>query len=127
MPEAKRDHAISAKGSGILERDLADALGQEGLERLVAAYGGRRLRVHSQPILDSNLAKCLGADSYAALQRTFRGEELDIPTLRYRECQARRARIWALAGKGHTANDISGAVGLSLRRVREILACRLRS
>lgn len=88
----------------------------------MAAYGGQRLRVHARPQPDSALAQRLGAPLYAALQVAFRGEELDIPTLRYRHHQARADRVRARYAQGQTANAIAAAEGLSLRRVREILA-----
>lgn len=109
---------------GQLEQDLLAVLGEAGLSQLVTAYGGQRLRVHSRPQPGSPLAKRLGPGLYAALQAAFRGEELDIPTLRYQEHQARRARVRALAAQGLTANRIAATEGLSLRRVREILASR---
>ena len=113
---------IKRTSCGQLEVDLISALGEAGLLKLVAAYGGQRLRVHSRPLPESALAQRLGPGIYDALVTTFRSEELTIPTLRYRECQARNASVRARAAQGQPANAIAAAEGLSLRRVREILA-----
>jgi hypothetical protein len=101
---------------------LAEAIGPAGLARLVQHFGGQRIRIHTDPRPDTDLAKRLGPEIYAALQTIYAGEEIDIPRLRSEQAAARAARVHALRGKGWTGNEIARDEGLTLRQVRRLLA-----
>jgi len=103
-------------------RDLHDALGPEGLAVLVRAYGGLRIRVHTRPRLDTELAERLGPEIYARLQQTYAGEEIGVPQLTAAVAAARAARVLEQHAQGVTAARIARAEGISLRWVRELLA-----
>ncbi|MCU0843277.1 MAG: hypothetical protein MUC79_16405 [Thiobacillaceae bacterium] len=101
---------------------LAEAIGAAGLARLVQHYGGMRIRIHTDPRPESDLAERLGPEVYSRLQAIYAGEEIDIPRLRSEQAAARAARVQALRAKGWTGNEIARAEGLTLRQVRRLLA-----
>lgn len=101
---------------------LADVIGETGLAMLVHHYGGMRLRIHTRPRPDSDLAVRLGAAVYGALQATYAGEEIDIPLLGSERTQSRKARVHAMRAHGMTGNQIARSEQISLRRVRAILS-----
>lgn len=114
--------AVDGAQRGEHAMGLADVIGEAGLALLVRYFGGTRLRVHTRPRPDSDLALRLGVAVYGALQATYAGEEIDIPLLRSERTQGRQARVHAMRARGMTGNQIARAEGISLRRVRAILA-----
>ncbi|WP_020505706.1 Mor transcription activator family protein [Lamprocystis purpurea] len=104
------------------QRNLRDALGPDGLAVLVRAYGGLRIRVHTKPRLDTELARRLGPEIYAQLQRWYAGEEIGVPKLLGLAAAERAQRVLQLRADGQTAGAIARAEGISLRWVRTILA-----
>jgi hypothetical protein len=101
---------------------LLDALGPEGLQRLVGAYGGVRVRVHSVPRPDSALAQALGGEVYRVLQERYAGEEIGVPRLALDAARRRHERVLAMAATGATQAQIARAEGIGLRWVQYLLA-----
>jgi len=102
-------------------RELAEAIGDDGLRRLVAHYGGLRIRIHTRIRPDTELAQRLGMDVYQPLQATYRGEEIDIPRLASARAPGRLERIVARRADGATAAQIAREEGITLRWVRELI------
>ena len=99
---------------------VAETVGLDIAEALAALYPGQRLYVPHSWRPDSPLG-ALGEEKGLRLVKGFGGDEIIVP-VRAVETQARWDEIRRLAAKGATVNEIASAVGLSYRRVQQVLA-----
>ena len=104
-----------------LARDLAEAIGEDGLAALVAHRGGARLTVHVAPRPESRLAAELGP-AYLPLQAAFAGLTFDVPLLSRRPAAVSEPVILAELASGRTADDIAPRYRITRRRVFRILS-----
>ncbi len=102
-------------------REIAEVIGLDALMRLVEHYGGTRIRVHTAPRPDSDLAHCLGPEAYRrALQQTYQTEYLDVPLLHTSREALLTAEVLAARARGETVPEIARRHRIPLRRVYRI-------
>ncbi|MES9873130.1 MAG: hypothetical protein ABW146_08465 [Candidatus Sedimenticola sp. 6PFRAG7] len=97
--------------------DIAEAIGLDGLLRLVDARPGVHLRVPSRIKPDHYLAGVLTRRQYEVLVKTYRNEEIYIPRLHAARLQLLRAEARALASQGKTRTQIALHQGVCERTV----------
>jgi len=81
LPLPKADHTNRTDLSPLL-RQLADAVGVEGVLKLSRAFGGQRLYVPANPGPEHRLSKLLGQERAIALAREFGGLRTENPVPR---------------------------------------------
>jgi hypothetical protein len=109
---------MSDRAASTVLADLTEALGADDAERLVAALGGVVLYVpRSPPGAHHPISVAVGTAAAARLSGAFGGEQLSVPVAR-----RTRQRVLDLAGQRRSRRDIARAVGLTQRRVYQILA-----
>ncbi|MFZ1327020.1 MAG: Mor transcription activator family protein [Candidatus Contendobacter sp.] len=104
---------------------LVDALGWEGVLRLLRAYGGLRIYLPKPHILSAEhpLAHALGLETAVALCRQVGcSGDFDVPTGRNFYCQLRDRNLHAAHQQGASIRTLAVRFHLSERRVRRVLA-----
>jgi len=115
--------------------ELAEILGEDGLEELIERCRGQRLHIHIQPRPDSELARRLGSERYGRLQPVYRGDVIEVPSPRRRHrddkgrfaipgasATKRAERVHALRAEGRTIAEIAYQEGVSKRWVHLLLS-----
>ena len=102
--------------SGTLE-ELAAVVGMAGAHALANLFGGTRQYIPKEPTPE--LVKLLGEAFAARLTRHFDGAFFEVP--KPDVAGARRAWVLRLRAEGLFANEIALRVGLTRRRVCQIL------
>jgi hypothetical protein len=95
---------------------LAERIGPQAAERLISAYGGRRIYVPARARQGHALAELLGG-AFADLQAAFAGEQVEVAL--GKPTGALRAAILAADGS-HAA--VSRRLGCTRRYVRRVRA-----
>lgn len=106
---------MSKPGGGLAD-EIAGAIGQDGLMRLVQRYGGSRITVPAYPVL-GELALTLGSD-YQSFQRHFSGYAFDVPLLV--TVRVDESKVIDALSQGLSADRISRDMRISRRRVFRI-------
>jgi hypothetical protein len=99
--------------SGIV-RLIAEATDHETAMRLVSAYSGRRLCIPAMPVSGSKLELVIGSAAAGKLSKILGRERLYIPH------EKGNMIIW-LNDQGKSVAEISHRLGISRRRVQQIL------
>lgn len=114
MPLPKADHTDRTDLSPLL-RQLADAVGVEGVLKLSRAFGGQRIYVPTNPGPEHRLSKLLGHDRAIALAREFGGIRTDNPVPRaflFFRRQVYRRMLEDLA-QGETQQTVASRFGVT--------------
>ena len=99
---------------------LIEMLGEEVTLKLVETYGGTRRYVPQKLLEQHEMREALGDDGFEALQKCFGGFDLPIP-------QAREWRFHIYNRSGLSARIMARKLGLTERRVRQMMAGDVRS
>ena len=99
--------------------ELAELIGADGAQRLLAAFAGRRIYVPRAAGAGHPLARAVGAEKAAILCEYFHGTEIDLPV-----STARRQRILDLKRQGRSNGEIATMLLVSERHVRDVMANR---
>lgn len=92
-------------------------LGDDGLDRLAEAFGGRRLYVPAAPGPHHPITVAIGADLARKLGEAFHGVDIDIPML-----PRTRAEIRRLDALGWTRTRIARELRITERWVYKVLS-----
>lgn len=103
-------------------KEMSDIIGLEATRKLVAAYGGTRLRVPVKMPEAHPLAELLGLEAARLLSCHYGLEEFDVPTASAAIKRARNRRMQAEHREGVSARRLARRYQLTERRVWEILA-----
>lgn len=98
---------------------LTAMLGTETLAKLSARFGGRRVYVPARLTAAHELALAVGLDAALLLSAHFAGHTLSVPMPQ--SATVRRKQVVELEAKGLTRAAIAEKVGLTERRVYQIL------
>lgn len=98
---------------------LTAVLGAESLAKLSARFGGRRIYVPATITPDHELVVVLGLKAAKALATHFAGLTLSVPMPQH--AADRRRQVIEMNAEGFTRAAIAEKVGLTERRVYQIL------
>lgn len=98
---------------------LTALLGSETLAKLSARFGGRRVYVPARLTAAHELAIVLGLEAAQLLSTHYAGHTLAVPMPQ--DAAARRQRVVEMDAGGSTRAAIAESVGLTERRVYQIL------
>ena len=104
---------------GALRDELAEMLGEEGLQALSAERGGRSAVVPRRIRTGHWIERAVGREAADRLAFRYGGCRIYIPR---GAAQARAARVLALRRQGRSVAQIAAAEGVSDRWVWKILA-----
>lgn len=98
--------------------DLEEVVGLEPASALIRQFGGQKLYIPVTPKPEHRLFE-LGEEAARAIAHHYAGETLEVPSLK---APIRREIIWKLSRQGYSRNEIAARVGVTERRVRQVLA-----
>jgi hypothetical protein len=105
--------------------DICHVIGYTAACALATWYGGKRLYVPGAAVVAGRvhpLARVIGEPALRALVREWPGEHLAVPHARTADRMARDRRLCELAAEGASVAAMAIALGLSTRRVGQLLA-----
>lgn len=100
--------------------ELRELIGEGALRVLQSFYANRRVYIPMAAEPTHPLAVLLGDVLFGRLVARFGGDTLELPGCWLPE--ARRAIAIGMAAAGATMSEVAAELGVSLRRVRQILA-----
>lgn len=100
-------------------RDLAEALGTDGADALVRAYGGDEVYVPRRHEPGHPVLAVLPGEVAARLVEYYGGDRVYVPSCGGRN---RRRMIADMAEEGARRREIARAVGVTTRHVRRVLS-----
>lgn len=102
--------------------DLSPTIGYRATRILQGWFAGSRLHVPSRASPGHFLGRLIGRPAFEKLCDEFGGDRVYIPTHQQDDTHRRYRRIADLFAMGTTAHHVAAAVGLDVRRVRQIRA-----
>jgi DNA-binding NarL/FixJ family response regulator len=103
-------------------REIAQAIGDDATQKLVADFAGTRLYVPHTPEPEDPIARSIGLSAAQKLSRIYGGDRMDVPNP-----ASRRARILTMRADGFTIEAIARELHCTARRVYQVLADRRRA
>jgi hypothetical protein len=97
--------------------ELAEAIGEESLLRLLETRGGMRVYIPHQPKASDSLAASIGLSAAIGLSQIYGGDRIEVPNP-----TPRKVRILELRSHGLSIDAIAHQLGCTRRRVFQVLA-----
>jgi hypothetical protein len=97
--------------------ELLELMGDEATAKLILVRGGTRILVPEEPHPGDLLSQIVGDEAAARLAAVFRGDRIEIPNP-----INRRLKMIELRRQGKSIDAIALAVGVTRRRVFQVLA-----
>jgi hypothetical protein len=109
------------KGKNSTLEDLGAVLGIKATLRLSIWYGGKNLYIPKQPLAYSKLVGLIGIEKAQLLCDEWPSQNLAIPTTAAYDGAIAEAAICLLRSRGTSNATIAVALGISARRVQQIV------
>jgi hypothetical protein len=100
--------------------ELAAVVGWPGAKAMCAWWGGQRLYVPKQAPRDGPLVELLGEVLATRISDRFGGDYLELPMPDV--AAARRTEVRRMVAASYSTSEISRALGITQRRVKQIFA-----
>lgn len=100
--------------------EIARAIGEQAADGLWKTFRGCRVYVPVKPNSTGEIVEAIGPEAASRLSRVFGGEQIDVPVRDDR--RSNREEIVQLFGAGMAVRMIARRLGISERRVQQVLA-----
>jgi hypothetical protein len=101
---------------------VIDLIGLRAAEKLCQAFGPRRIYIAKKPT--SMLIDVIGERLAHRLCEVWGGDRLELRSMHQQGARMRAQQIFAMRAAGHTANAIARHLGVTPRRVFQVLSAR---
>lgn len=113
---------MKTKGIPASVQEIAEVIGDEKAQALVAEFGGASFTIPADPTLDHPWVEVIGIDDWIVLCFRCGGWRLRMPTCEWQKLHERNQRLLALKEQGRKISELVREFKLTEARIYQIIA-----